>query len=1136
MIVNPLKSGQNTKDATIKAKDVLWNEVAYGKDGRIVGEVPLSSQPDAIYGTTIEGIENNYSVCFGNDLFVAVQLNSNVAAYSTNGIHWTQTALPSYATWQAVCYGNERFVALAGGTNIAAYSTDGINWTQTTLPSTLDWYSLCYGNGLFLAVTYYNSVAAYSPDGINWTAITLPTNDYWEATCYGNNEFLLVGDSTILHSSDCVTWTETETPQGEDDWWRVCYLDGFYMLSPRTSAVYAISTDGINWTQHDLPYNVSVGSLCCGSGVFVMIPNDPSLPVLYMSPQTENLEWKTAQLHTKSISYANRICAGCYGNSKFIAIDDYGVVSVWIVKDHQLDSISSVSYILEDTENGMLIQGSDGHQKTLTVNEFGTIGFEGEYNTSDATITAVDIGYGEVAYGKNGEIIGMSPFIHISGDLKLGALPEKSKASNIAYGAGIYVMVCNNTNYGYMSADGLNWSKMYLPTTANWCSVTYGNGMFVAVAFNSKIAAYSSNGINWTQVGLPSKLYWYECCYGNGTFVCIAQSGKTFLYSVDGITWASTTLSTTASNYMGVCYGGDKFVAVSGNTNSAAYSTDGITWIEMTMPQKGYWESVCYNGEKFVAVGYGYGDNDLIAYSINGIDWEQVTTFTYTRLQSVCYGNNKFVAIGSDESNLYAYSNNGIDWVYGELPTSGSARNVVYNVDKFIIISPKDNYILYSFDGVVWHYPTYVGKVLDLGNIYLSCNDIEHRKLIISDTELKFDGDYNTSNATINTGKELLSNQIGYTSYGCVKGTAPLSLVSDQSKLSNKPHQSQCIGICYGNGIFVSASRDSSTVCYSYDGINWNTSILPESAKSSCICYGNGMFLIATTEDYSRCMYSTDAITWNVVNITNYSISHMCYGNGVFVGMSSSSLSKSQFAAYSSDGINWTDITIPFENKIYVDICYGNGKFIAVALDGKAAYSTDCINWTTFTIPVTSTNNYHTIIYCKDRFILTNGDAPIQYSFDGITWIEQTGNINGSYAYYGNNKYIILNYDGTYGFCSDDMITWNTFYSDGFTYGISGICYGNDIFICVGDHTSTILYSADGVHWFTGKEDTYKLENTVVGMNITAEGCEVRHIVVEDSKVKFTDEPIIITSTTEVTEGSASNYPENSLYVVYKEE
>jgi hypothetical protein len=52
--------------------------------------------------------------------------------------------LPSSASWRSVTYGNGKFVAVAYKT-AAAYSADGINWTEATIPSSADWRSVCFG-------------------------------------------------------------------------------------------------------------------------------------------------------------------------------------------------------------------------------------------------------------------------------------------------------------------------------------------------------------------------------------------------------------------------------------------------------------------------------------------------------------------------------------------------------------------------------------------------------------------------------------------------------------------------------------------------------------------------------------------------------------------------------------------------------------------------------------------------------------------------------------------------------------------------------------------------------------------------------------------------------------------------------
>ena len=111
------------------------------------------------------------SVCYGDGKFVAIASYNTIAAYSTDGINWTEATLPTDAGWVSVCYGDGKFVAVTSNNTIAAYSTDGINWTQATLPTDAGWASVCYGDGKFLAVTSYNTIAAYSTDGINWTDV-----------------------------------------------------------------------------------------------------------------------------------------------------------------------------------------------------------------------------------------------------------------------------------------------------------------------------------------------------------------------------------------------------------------------------------------------------------------------------------------------------------------------------------------------------------------------------------------------------------------------------------------------------------------------------------------------------------------------------------------------------------------------------------------------------------------------------------------------------------------------------------------------------------------------------------------------------------------------------------------------------
>ncbi|MBR5436768.1 MAG: hypothetical protein IK120_07875, partial [Muribaculaceae bacterium] len=70
----------------------------------------------------------------------------------------------------------------------------------------------------------------------------------------------------------------------------------------------------------------------------------------------------------------------------------------------------------------------------------------------------------------------------------------------------------------------------------------------------------------------------------------------------------------------------------------------------------------------------------------------------------------------------------------------------------------------------------------------------------------------------------------------------------------------------------------------------------------------------------------------------------VCYGNGKFVAVAG----WSDVAAYSSDGITWPQATTTMPSSEYwSSVCYGNGKFVAVAgWSDVAAYSSDGITWT----------------------------------------------------------------------------------------------------------------------------------------------------------------------------------------------
>jgi hypothetical protein len=123
------------------------------------------------------------SLTYGSGTYLATTA-TGTGAYSTDGITWTSTTLPSASTYTAVNYGNGRFVVVTSASGPSAYSFDGITWYTSNL--SISATSLIYGQGAFLALNSGSTSAYLSEDGINWRLKTV-TNSAYSATAFGYN-------------------------------------------------------------------------------------------------------------------------------------------------------------------------------------------------------------------------------------------------------------------------------------------------------------------------------------------------------------------------------------------------------------------------------------------------------------------------------------------------------------------------------------------------------------------------------------------------------------------------------------------------------------------------------------------------------------------------------------------------------------------------------------------------------------------------------------------------------------------------------------------------------------------------------------------------------------------------------------
>ena len=213
----------------------------------------------------------------------------------------------------------------------------------------------------------------------------------------------------------------------------------------------------------------------------------------------------------------------------------------------------------------------------------------------------------------------------------------------------------------------------------------------------------------------------------------------------------------------------------------------------------------------------------------------------------------------------------------------------------------------------------------------------------------------------------------------------------------------------YKSSAAIAVCTGSSNTAVSTNGTTWSAgTALPgalNTASGQDIAYGYtgvgvNTFVVVSESD-TDIAYSLDAGgTWTLQSaaLPNTGFKAITYGKGLFVAVTGGG---STSAATSEDGITWTARTLP-ASRDWVDVAWGNGRFIAIAADNATgAYSMDGITWTALTIGLAS-GLPKQITYGQGMFAVSSTDADgIAYSEYGTTpWTTQavtsaTGGYNG---------------------------------------------------------------------------------------------------------------------------------------------
>ena len=313
--------------------------------------------------------------------------------------------------------------------------------------------------------------------------------------------------------------------------------------------------------------------------------------------------------------------------------------------------------------------------------------------------------------------------------------------------------------------------------------------------------------------------------------------------------------------------------------------------------------------------------------------------------------------------------------------------------------------------------------------------------------------------------------------------------------------------IVYGDGKFVivggNAGVRSNYTAYSTDGVNWNKSDNFDDEEFSSIAYGNGKFIATSSYRRGYIYYSTNGYNWSKANLP-YSTSwrSIAYGDGRFVVIDE----VNGYVAWSSEGIDWVSTS---SIQRGTSITYGNGKFVAVSLNGSAYYSTDGTTWDR--VNLLNSGTYKHVTFGMGRFVVVNdSNQKAAYSDDGVNWNEITMP-HSSYTsiIYADDKFIAIGYDtGSYSSFlsinsyldySFDGINWESVTMP--TYNFKAIAYGNGKFIAIETEEGKIFSSMDCISW---SDSIY--QNSI---NITN---EIKELILSQLNEKYIPDSIARTS------------------------
>ena len=663
------------------------------------------------------------------------------------------------------------------------------------------------------------------------------------------------------------------------------------------------------------------------------------------------------------------------------------------------------------------------------------------------------------------------------------------------------IQVFNAGYFGY-STDGI----IYYPkvafsysSTPSWNSIKYNGNMWLAVINNNTTnnIGYSYDGINWSFYTNSASTSGFNALCWTGTMWILGASttsstaNASIFYSYDGLNWQSVPSSSTLISFIytiktngNIIWAVGRLYANSVYTSAAIYSYDGITWQappilfsatgSSSLPAL-YVANIIYDilwtGKLWIASG-GSG----VSYSTDPLglsNWKFSITSAngYGNINSFALAwNGQVCVVSIQQGPSMHYSYDGINWTSNTRNFASSVTATSTKWNGTLFASAGYSAVGYSYNPAAnWPYgvsSVYVnGRLFSMntggavnGNGYIFETNMRRNNLIAFPKRLSVAGGIGTSSTL-------------FYSYDGINWQPTNNTVFTTAGNAS----------AYNGRRWVAAGQGGNTLAYSQNGIKWNGSgsAVFSTAGLSVVWSPALSMFIAGGQGTNTLAISYDGLTWipksNSIFLTSCNAISTSANLIVAVGQGGNTI------AYSTNGISWQSAGIPVITTKGTGITNNGSLWVAVgntATAGKIAYSYNGANWTDtgFSGFYTSANS---IAWNGTLWVAGGqGGNTTAYSYDGINWnagtnpVLSTGNAiswNGTvWTAGGTNGNIVYSYDG---------ITWNKYVATSSVYSWSqtsapkynwqGIAMSDDgtkIYGCV--YNSFIYISTDsGASW-----------------------------------------------------------------------